>query len=57
MKESGQVSIGGQADEEKKYIAPTVLSDCTFDDPVMQEEVGENLTYSLQRSSGPKILF
>ncbi|XP_074087012.1 aldehyde dehydrogenase family 3 member B1 [Macrotis lagotis] len=36
---SGQVAIGGQSDEEERYIAPTVLVDVKETDPVMQEEI------------------
>ncbi|MBC5993234.1 aldehyde dehydrogenase [Pontibacter cellulosilyticus] len=33
------VVLGGQTDEQDKYIAPTILDRITFDDPVMQEEI------------------
>ncbi|KAF1548792.1 Aldehyde dehydrogenase family 3 member B2, partial [Eudyptes schlegeli] len=36
---SGRVVIGGQTDEEERYIAPTVLVDLQPSDPVMQEEI------------------
>ena len=36
---SGHTVIGGEVDEDEKYIAPTVLVDVTPSDPVMQEEV------------------
>ncbi|XP_043827192.1 aldehyde dehydrogenase family 3 member B1 isoform X2 [Dromiciops gliroides] len=36
---SGQVAIGGQSDEQERYIAPTVLVDVKESDPVMQEEI------------------
>ncbi|MEG2604900.1 MAG: aldehyde dehydrogenase [Clostridia bacterium] len=36
---SGAVAIGGQADEKTLKIAPTVLSDVSWDSPVMQEEI------------------
>ena len=36
---SGHTVIGGETDEDEKYIAPTVLADVTLSDPVMQEEV------------------
>ncbi|KAM6408268.1 aldehyde dehydrogenase family 3 member B1-like [Rhynochetos jubatus] len=35
----GHVAIGGQTDEAKRYIAPTVLVDSQPSDPVMQEEI------------------
>jgi aldehyde dehydrogenase (NAD+) len=35
----GRVLIGGQANEEDLYIAPTVLDEVRLDDPVMQEEI------------------
>ncbi|XP_062494224.1 aldehyde dehydrogenase family 3 member B1-like [Pezoporus occidentalis] len=34
---SGRVAIGGQAEEEERYIAPTVLADVQPSDPIMQE--------------------
>ncbi|KAM7110219.1 aldehyde dehydrogenase family 3 member B1-like [Ciconia maguari] len=36
---SGRVVIGGQTDEEERYIAPTVLVDLQTSDPIMQEEI------------------
>jgi len=36
---SGTVSIGGDTDVDTKYIAPTVLTDVSADDPVMGEEI------------------
>ncbi|XP_068004310.1 aldehyde dehydrogenase family 3 member B1-like [Melanerpes formicivorus] len=36
---SGRVAMGGQTDEEERYIAPTVLADVLPSDPIMQEEV------------------
>jgi aldehyde dehydrogenase (NAD+) len=31
--------IGGETDREQRYIAPTVLTDVTAEDPIMQEEI------------------
>lgn len=31
--------LGGEVDIRARYIAPTVLTDVSFDDPVMQEEI------------------
>ncbi|XP_051823653.1 aldehyde dehydrogenase family 3 member B2-like isoform X1 [Antechinus flavipes] len=36
---SGRVALGGQSDEQERYIAPTVLVDVKETDPVMQEEI------------------
>ncbi|KFO15008.1 Aldehyde dehydrogenase family 3 member B1, partial [Balearica regulorum gibbericeps] len=36
---SGRVAIGGQTDENERYIAPTVLADVLPSDPAMQEEI------------------
>ncbi|XP_013802203.2 aldehyde dehydrogenase family 3 member B1-like [Apteryx mantelli] len=36
---SGRVAIGGQTDEQERYIAPTVLVDVQPSDPVMQEKI------------------
>jgi acyl-CoA reductase-like NAD-dependent aldehyde dehydrogenase len=35
----GKLALGGDTDDSQRYIAPTVLSDVTFSDPIMQEEV------------------
>ena len=37
--ECGRTVIGGEMDEDDKYIAPTILVDITPSDAVMQEEV------------------
>ncbi|MBQ0117955.1 MAG: aldehyde dehydrogenase [Flavobacterium sp.] len=34
-----KVVFGGQSDAADRYIAPTVMDDITFDDPVMQDEI------------------
>ncbi|MEU4361109.1 aldehyde dehydrogenase family protein [Promicromonospora sp. NPDC023987] len=36
---SGVTVIGGQSDHEDRFVAPTVLRDVTFDDPVMSDEI------------------
>jgi len=36
---SGEIIIGGQIDEEKLLIEPTVLTNVTWDMPVMKEEI------------------
>ncbi len=35
----GRVALGGQTDEAKRYIAPTVLTDVDVKSPLMQEEI------------------
>ncbi|MBQ6254941.1 MAG: aldehyde dehydrogenase family protein [Bacteroidales bacterium] len=35
----GEVVIGGYTDAEKRYIAPTVIDNCTWDAPAMREEI------------------
>ncbi|EAW34346.1 aldehyde dehydrogenase [Lyngbya sp. PCC 8106] len=37
--QNGKVIIGGQTNPEDQYIAPTVLDQVSWDDPVMQEEI------------------
>jgi aldehyde dehydrogenase (NAD+) len=37
--DSGEVAVGGRADADTRYIAPTVLTGVTLDDPVMAEEI------------------
>jgi aldehyde dehydrogenase (NAD+) len=36
---NGTVAVGGQSDPDTRYIAPTVLTGITKDDPVMGEEI------------------
>ena len=36
---SGKIHSGGQNDRKERFIAPTLLTDVSFDDPVMQEEI------------------
>jgi len=36
---SGKVAYGGQIDDESRYIAPTLLTDVSPDDKIMQEEI------------------
>ncbi|MGO3153226.1 MAG: aldehyde dehydrogenase family protein [Galactobacter sp.] len=36
---SGRTLAGGQVDAGRRYVAPTILTDVTGDDPVMQEEI------------------
>lgn len=36
---SGEIVVGGEADEVARYIAPTVLKSVAPDSPVMQEEI------------------
>ena len=36
---SGEVAIGGDVDADRGYIAPTVLTDVSTDDPAMQQEI------------------
>ncbi|XP_045176730.1 aldehyde dehydrogenase, dimeric NADP-preferring-like isoform X3 [Mercenaria mercenaria] len=35
----GKVALGGDSDDSQRYIAPTVLTDVTFSDPIMQDEI------------------
>lgn len=37
--EDGKIILGGEVDEEEKYIAPTVIDEVKPDYPVMQEEI------------------
>lgn len=37
--DNGQTVIGGDSDPKEKYIAPTVLDQISWSDPVMQEEI------------------
>lgn len=35
----GKVVLGGQVDVDKKYIAPTIVTDVPVNDPLMSEEL------------------
>jgi aldehyde dehydrogenase (NAD+) len=35
----GNILLGGEFDEQKQLIAPTIIDDITWDDPVMKEEI------------------
>ena len=35
----GNINVGGQANPNDLYIAPTVISDLSWDDPIMQDEI------------------
>lgn len=35
----GKIAFGGKTDEENKFVEPTVVTDVSLDDPLMQEEI------------------
>jgi aldehyde dehydrogenase (NAD+) len=37
--QQGTIFHGGQTDAQQRYVAPTLLTDVTWDQPVMQEEI------------------
>lgn len=37
--DNGRIVIGGESDESEKYIAPTVIDEISWDDPIMQDEI------------------
>lgn len=37
--ETGTILHGGETDRESRYIAPTLIADVSWEDPVMQEEI------------------
>lgn len=37
--DNGQTLLGGQTDPKTRFIAPTLLDDITWDDPIMQDEI------------------
>lgn len=37
--DNGQTVVGGQTDPETRFIAPTLLDDITWEDPIMQDEI------------------
>ena len=36
---AGNVVVGGETDADSRYISPTVITEVSFDDPVMSEEI------------------
>ena len=48
---SGDTVIGGEVDEDQKYIAPTVFANVSPSDPVMQEEVQNTLASWQEKSN------
>jgi aldehyde dehydrogenase (NAD+) len=39
LMQSGRVVVGGTTDAKTRYIAPTLLDQITWDDPIMQDEI------------------
>jgi aldehyde dehydrogenase (NAD+) len=39
LMDKNKIYFGGESDLQKRYIGPTILTDITFDDPVMGEEI------------------
>jgi aldehyde dehydrogenase (NAD+) len=39
LMQAGKVLTGGQSDRQSLFIAPTILDDIAWDDPIMQEEI------------------
>lgn len=39
MKSSGKVAIGGKTDASEKFIEPTIITDVSLTDAIMQEEI------------------
>lgn len=37
--DNGEIIVGGQTDSEARYIAPTLIDQVTWEDPIMQEEI------------------
>ncbi|KZP16899.1 NAD-aldehyde dehydrogenase [Athelia psychrophila] len=35
----GRIVLGGETDEAERFIAPTIVRDCTVDDSLMQDEI------------------
>ena len=45
LESSKNIALGGDSNEQDRYIAPSVLTDISFKDGVMQEEVKFLITY------------
>ncbi len=39
LMDKNKIYFGGESDMQKRYIAPTIFTDITFDDPIMQVEI------------------
>ena len=39
LMQHGKIIAGGQADRQELYMAPTILDEVTWDDPIMQQEI------------------
>ena len=39
MGSAGTIYHGGQSNREERFIAPTIIDNITYDDPIMQEEI------------------
>ncbi len=37
--DSGKIVLGGETDRKRRFIAPTLLDEVSFDSPIMQEEI------------------
>ncbi len=37
--DKGEVQVGGDSDPKSKYLAPTIISDITWSDPIMEDEI------------------
>lgn len=46
----GKVVVGGKFDAADKYIAPTIVTDVTMDDALMQDEVSARVVRSVRQS-------
>jgi aldehyde dehydrogenase (NAD+) len=39
LMQSGKIVLGGETDEKRRFISPTLLDDVSLDSPIMQEEI------------------
>lgn len=53
---SGEVVLGGHTNKEKFIIEPTVLTNVTWDDPIMQEEIFGPILPVLEYDALPMVL-
>ncbi len=37
--DNGEIVVGGQTDREQRYVAPTILDQIRWEDPIMEEEI------------------
>lgn len=53
---TGNIRTGGQTDASQRYIAPTILDQVSWEDPIMQEEIFGPVLPVLSYSNGSEVI-